>query len=225
MEKWTKRRTIKAGTQQRMIKENNRNINEALSNDIPTFKLSKGKQEEEKADIAEMLRSAEKIVIEIDKETFKEKENKRKPKWQKKSSTTNNKQITRTQRKLNKAKNTHKKRDNTTKYLSQEHDTTPQKSQTELTSAQKNPEAHYPTDTNPHTQITLDEGTSGDETHHYGAEATSDDGEEESRAEDFTTPQTKSKTDTENTPPPPPPPTHTHTHTNTHTIDPKTCPQ
>ena len=63
-----------ARTQQWMIKDNKRNINEALANNLPAFKLNMGKQEEANADIGEMLRSADKVNIEQNKEKFKEKE-------------------------------------------------------------------------------------------------------------------------------------------------------
>ena len=61
-------------TQQRMITDNKRNINEALANNFPAFKLNMGKQEEANTDIGEMLRSADKVNIEKNKEKFKEKE-------------------------------------------------------------------------------------------------------------------------------------------------------
>ena len=63
-----------AGTQQRMIKENKRNINEALANNLPAFKVNMGNQDKANTDIGEMLRSANKVNIIKSKKKFKEKE-------------------------------------------------------------------------------------------------------------------------------------------------------
>ena len=201
------------GTQQRMSTDNNRNINEALANNLQAFKFNMGKQEEAKADIGEMVRSADKVNIEKNKEKFKEKERKLAKLQKAKEATNPTKQQTtdNKNKKTKQGKKQNKKNNNTTKQLPLEHDySTPQKTQTELTSTQKNKQK--PTtrqDTNPHTQITLDDDTSGEETEHYGEEERSDEEGEVRNTEakeGYTTPQPNSKTDSDSIPPP-----HTHT--------------
>ena len=130
-----------AGTQQRMTTENNRNINETLANNLPTFKLNMGNQEKANTDIGEMLRSANKVTINKSKKKFKEKE-RYLAKLQKPKEATNSTKQQATGNKKNKAKQgkqTQTEGNNTTKQPPLEHDySTPQHTQTELTSAKKN---------------------------------------------------------------------------------------
>ena len=182
-----------AGTQQRMTTENNRNINEALTNNRPSFKLNMGNQEQANTDIGEMLRSANKVTINKCKKKFKEKE-KYLAKLQKSKEDTNPKKQQVKGNKKNKLKQNQTGGNNTTKLPPIEHDyATPQHTQTELTSAQKNQaEAYYPTETDPRIQIPLDDNTSGEDTERY---------EEEERIEEGRTPQPSNKTDSESSPP------------------------
>ena len=185
-----------AGTQQRMTTENNRNINEALANNLPTFKLNMGNQEKANTDIGEMLRSANKVTINKSKKKFKEKE-RYLAKLQKPKEATNSTKQQATGNKKNKGKQTLTEGNSTTKQPPLEHDySTPQHTQTELTSAQKKQaKAYYPTEADPRIQIPLDDDTSGEETEHYEEEVRSEIGEERR------TPQPNSKTDSESSPP------------------------